>query len=306
MDMNIFHLSKEVEEAILKNHPVVALETAFLTHGLPYPHNIDVSRAMEESIRREGALPATIGIIDGLLRIGLGIEEIEILGSSKEVVKVALRDLPEVVLRKMSGGTTVSATVFIAHRAGIKFLVTGGIGGVHRGWEEGFIDVSQDLGALVSCEIAVVSSGIKAVLDIPKTLEVLEILSIPVIGYNTTSFPAFYSSESPYKLRLFSDNLLEIVKFLKINFSLGIKKGVLIANPPPRTSAISFSEIEESINRAVQDAFKDNIKGQALTPYLLNKVSLYSSNKSLITNIDLLKRNAEIGAQLAVLYCKNL
>lgn len=299
-DEEFFQISDEIVEAIESNRPVVTLETAVLTHGLPFPYNVENSINMEKIIRKTGAIPATVGIIDGVIKVGLSISEIEKLGTRKDVSKVSLRDIPEAIMLKKSGGTTVSSTVFVAKKNKLKIMVTGGIGGVHRGIERGVLDISQDLGALSNYGIVVVSSGIKAVLDIAKTLEIMETLSIPIIGYKTVSFPAFYSSDSPYELKLSTNSLEDLISFIRINLKIWLNKGILVVNPPPIEASIPFFEIEEIIKKATEDAFKDKIFGQKLTPYLLNKVSFYTANRGLYTNLELLKSNSELGGRLAV------
>lgn len=271
-----------------------------LTHGLPFPDNVDLSLALESVVKSTGAIPATIGVIKGKIKVGLKLDEIEFLGKEKQIVKLSARDLSYAMAKKLSGGTTVSATLFISYKSGIKVFSTGGIGGVHRGWEEGFMDVSQDLTMMSQYEVVIISAGVKAILDIPKTIEYLETLGIPIVGYQTKNFPAFYSYDTPYELSSYFMDINSLVEYLRIQSLLDQRKSILILNPPPETSSIPFNEVQAYIKQAVDDAKSAGIKGQGLTPYLLKQVNHYSQGRTLRSNKSLLLNNAKLGSQLTI------
>ena len=289
----------EVAEAIKNNKPVVALESTIISHGMPYPQNVETARKVESIIRERGALPATICIIDGRLKVGLTDQELEFLGTAKDVAKVSRRDLPFIVAKKLHGATTVATTMIIAEMAGIEVFVTGGIGGVHRGASETF-DISADLTELSQTNVAVVCAGAKSILDIGLTLEYLETLGVPVIGYQTDELPAFYTRKSGFDLLHRSDSAKELAGIINTKFSLHLKGGVVIANPIPEAYAMDFEVITEAIETALKEADHQNVKGKDITPFLLAYIKDITKGKSLESNIQLVYNNARLGADLAV------
>ncbi|AAM23619.1 pseudouridine-5'-phosphate glycosidase [Caldanaerobacter subterraneus] len=298
--MNRFiDLSEEVKSALEERRPVVALESTIISHGMPYPQNIETARALEEIVRENGAVPATIAIIGGKIKIGLNEEELEFMGTSKEILKASKRDLPVVLAKGLNAATTVSATMICANLAGIKVFVTGGIGGVHRGAEETF-DISADLQELANTNVAVVCAGAKAILDLPRTLEYLETFGVPVIGFRTEEFPAFYTRESGLKVDYRVEDEVEAAKVIKTKWDLGLKGGILIANPIPEEYALDRAYIEKAIEEAIFEADRRGIRGKALTPFLLEKIKDLTEGKSLKANIELVKNNARVGAKIAV------
>ncbi|ABY91576.1 pseudouridine-5'-phosphate glycosidase [Thermoanaerobacter sp. X514] len=298
--MNKFiDLSKEVKEAMEERKPVVALESTIISHGMPYPENIETAKTLENIVREHGAIPATIAIINGRIKIGLSEEELEFMGTSKEILKASRRDLPVVLAKGLSAATTVSATMICANLAGIKVFVTGGIGGVHRGAEQTF-DISADLQELANTDVAVVCAGAKAILDLPRTLEYLETFGVPVVGFKTSEFPAFYTRESGLKVDYKVDDEIEAAKIIKTKWDLGLKGGVLIANPIPKEYALDKTYIDKAIEDALYEAEKRNIKGKEITPFLLDKIKDLTQGKSLKANIELVKNNAHVGAKIAI------
>jgi pseudouridine-5'-phosphate glycosidase len=289
--------SPEISRAIKNKAPVVALESTVITHGLPYPQNIQLARDMEAAVRRGGASPATIAVVDGKIRVGLTNEELARLAQSKSNMKVGRRDFATAILKKCSGGTTVAATLTAASQAGIRVFATGGIGGVHR---ENTFDVSGDLRALASIAMVVVCAGAKAILDLPATLEYLETSGVPVVGYKTAEFPAFYSRTSGLETTLQLDSPRAIAEFAWAHWSLRLATAVLVTNPIPEMDAIPRSEIEPIIARASKEAHDKNVHGPALTPFLLQRVSDLTSKRSLRANLSLLLNNALLAAQIAV------
>ena len=271
-----------------------------LTHGLPFPDNVELSLALESVVESTGVIPATVGMVKGKIKVGLDLDEIEFLGKEKDTVKLSAGDLSYAMAKKLSGGTTVSATLFISYKSGIKVFSTGGIGGVHRGWEEGFIDVSQDLIMMSQYEMVIISTGVKAILDIPKTIEYLETLGIPVVGYQTKYFPAFYSYDTPYTLNSYFMDINSLIDYLDIQSVLDQRKSILVLNPPPETSCIPFNEVQVYIKKAVDDAKSADIKGKDLTPYLLKQVNYYSQGRTLKSNKSLLLNNAKLGSQISL------
>ncbi|MDO5028804.1 MAG: pseudouridine-5'-phosphate glycosidase [Bacillota bacterium] len=300
---NIIVYSKEVQEAKEKNLPIVALESTIISHGMPYPQNVKMAKATESIIRENGAVPATIAIIHGKIKIGLEEEDLELLATAKDVKKVSRRDMAEVLAKNQIGATTVAATMIAAKLAGIKVFVTGGIGGVHRGFEE-TMDVSADLEELAQSPVAVVCAGAKAILDIPRTLEYLETKGVPVIGYQTDYMPAFYSAQSEYKLVSRDDNVEDLAKRIYYSDLLGLKAGFVVANPVPKEHEIPHEEIDKIINQALIEEKEAGIKGKDSTPFLLAKIVELSGGKSLETNIELVYNNARLGSQLALAYNK--
>lgn len=291
--------SKEVAAAKLRGAPLVALESTIITHGMPYPGNIEMARSVEAIIRQEGAVPATIAVIHGTLHIGLEPEELEALAKTEGAMKVSRADLAFAIAERRTGATTVAATMIAAARAGIKVFATGGIGGVHRGAEESF-DISADLEELARTGVIVVCAGAKAILDIPKTLEVLETRGVPVVTYDSTEFPAFWSRSSGLPSPLTLNSPAAIANFQTTREQLGIDGGMLIANPVPEADEIPREEMEIYIQRALDSAARDEIAGKAVTPYLLGTILDITDGRSLKTNIALVENNARLGAEIAV------
>ena len=286
----------DVRLALKRRAAVVALESAVITHGLPYPTNLDLARGMEAAVREEGATPATIALIDGQIRVGLSDEELALLARSETSVKLGRRDLASAVMRGSNGGTTVGATVFVAARAGITVFATGGIGGVHR---EGAHDISADLQALATTPMIVVCAGAKAILDLPATLEVLETLSVPVVGYRTDEFPAFYSRESGLNVGLRLESPVEVADYWAAHRALGLESAVLVANPVDQAESISRREMDPILKRASKEALRHGARGKALTPFLLGRIAELSKGRSIKANLALLLNNAHLAAQIA-------
>ena len=298
----MIHLSPELHDAIQNDLPVVALESTIITHGMPYPQNVETALRVEQAVRDAGAIPATIAIIGGKLKAGLIKTEIEYLGKKgQNVIKVSRRDMPVICATKQDGATTVAATMIIAKMAGIKIFATGGIGGVHRGAIQ-TMDISADLQELSRTNVAVVSSGAKAILDLPLTLEYLETMGVPVIGYQTEEFPAFYTRESGLNVDYRIDTPEGIASVLLQKWELELNGGVLIANPIPRVYAMPSDIIEAKIEMAVAEAAARSISGKDLTPFLLAKIEELTSGSSLKSNIELVLNNARLAAQISKAY----
>lgn len=291
--------SKEVAAAKLRGAPLVALESTIITHGMPYPGNIEMARSVEAIIREEGAVPATIAVIHGTLHIGLEAEELESLAKSKGAMKVSRADLAFAIAERRTGATTVAATMIAAALAGIKVFATGGIGGVHRGAEQSF-DISADLEELARTGVIVVCAGAKAILDIPKTLEVLETRGVPVVTYDSAEFPAFWSRSSGLLSPLSLNSPAAIANFQMTRDQLGIDGGMLVANPVPEADEIPREEMEIYIQRALDNAERDEVSGKAVTPYLLDAIFQITEGRSLKTNIALVENNARLAAEIAV------
>ncbi|MBA3661333.1 MAG: pseudouridine-5'-phosphate glycosidase [Gammaproteobacteria bacterium] len=291
-----FEYSPEVEDALKHKKPILALESTVITHGLPYPHNLETAQTLERIVKAHAVVPATIAIIKGKIKIGLTPSDLEYLVHEPNVFKASTRDLPYLLSQGLSAGTTVAATLYCADAAGIKVFATGGIGGVHRGSEQ---DVSADLIELARTPMAVVSSGVKAILDLPKTLQFLETFGIPIVGYRTHTLPAFYTAETNYKLPARIDTLPELVKLLKVHWQLGMTSSILIANPIPKEDEIPVEYIEPVINEALRQAAEKDLQGKEITPFILNEVMHATEGKSLQANIQLLKNNITLGAMLA-------
>ena len=289
-------LSPEVSRALNLATPIVALESTVITHGLPRPRNLELARDMEAAVRKGDAVPATIALLDGEIRIGLSVEELVRLSESDSTLKVSHRDFATAIVKKMSGGTTVAGTMFAAHNAGIQVFATGGIGGVHK---ESSFDISTDLRALAETPMIVVCAGAKAILDLPATLEYLETMGVPVVGCQTDEFPAFYSRESGLGVSVRLDTPKEIAEFARAHWRLGMRSAVLVTNPVPETEAIPKSEMEPVIAKASAEAVAGQVHGQALTPFLLNRISELTEGKSLRANLALLLNNARLAAQIA-------
>ncbi|MGB6407948.1 MAG: pseudouridine-5'-phosphate glycosidase [Planococcus donghaensis] len=295
--------STEVQQALEGKKPIVALESTIISHGMPYPQNVETARIVEQIIRDNGAVPATIAIMDGKIKIGLSEEELELLGNTSGVSKVSRRDIGQVIATKQLGATTVAATMICAELAGIRVFATGGIGGVHRGAET-TMDISADLEELSTTGVAVVCAGAKSILDIGLTMEYLETKGVPVIGYQTDVMPAFYTRSSNFELTYRTENADELAKVLKAKWDLGIDGGAVIANPIPAEHALEESFINGIIDQAMTEANDNGISGKEVTPFLLGKVKELTEGKSLVANIELVKHNAKVGAELAVAYNK--
>jgi pseudouridine-5'-phosphate glycosidase len=294
-------LSREVEEALAAGGPVVALESTIITHGMPYPANVETALAVEAVVRENGAVPATIAVVDGELRAGLERDELDALAQAKGIVKASGRDLAVAMVRKASAGTTVSATMLLAELAGIDIFATGGVGGVHRGAEQTF-DISADLTELGRTKTAVVCAGVKSILDIAKTLEYLETQRVPVIAYGTEDFPAFFTRTSGYKADHRLDTPQEIAEAMHLHHRLGTGTGLLIANPIPQDAALTAEFIDGTIADAVREAEQQGIGRKELTPFLLARINALSNGESLKANIALVKNNAALAARMGVAY----
>ena len=293
----------EVENALNSKQPIVALESTIISHGMPYPENIETALMVGDTVRANNAIPATIAIIKGRLKVGLTKKEIEFLATNDEVRKISRRDLAITVSQKLSGSTTVASTMIIAHLAKIAVFATGGIGGVHRGAEK-TLDISADLEELSRTNVCVVCAGAKSILDIGLTLEYLETKGVPIIGYKTSDLPAFYSSKSGFNVDYRVDSAFDISEILKTKWSLSINGGVLITNPIPKTFEMELAMMNEAINKAIIEAEKEKITGKEITPYLLSKVNEITQGKSLNANIKLIQNNAVLAAKIAIHYMK--
>lgn len=289
-------LSPEVSRAAQLDLPMVALESAVITHGLPRPHNLSLARDMEAAVREQGAVPVTIGVLEGRIRVGMTPLEIDALAAVPNPLKISRRDFAHAVLRSSSGGTTVAGTMFAAHAAGLQVFATGGIGGVHR---EGRFDVSTDLEALADTRMIVVCAGAKAILDLPATLECLETRAVPVVGYGTDEFPAFYSRQSGLKLGLRLDTPEEIVALALAHWRLGMPGAVLVAQPIPPGDEIPRARMDPWLDQASEEAVSQGVHGQRLTPFLLERINALSGGKALDANLSLLLNNARLAASLA-------
>ncbi len=288
--------SADVKRAMSASLPIVALESTVLTHGLPRPQNLNLARDMEHAVRENGATPATIGFLDGALHVGLADSELERLANEKDAYKVGPRDFAAVMYNEACGGTTVAGTMWASKHAGLKVFATGGIGGVHR---EAPFDVSADLQALATIPMIVVCAGAKAILDLPATLEYLETMSVPVVGYGVDEFPAFYSRDSGLDVSVKLETAQEIVDFARLHWSTGLQSAVLVANPVPAGAAIPKSVMEPYIKKAIQEAHDKDIHGKEVTPFLLKRVSELTEGKSMQSNLSLLLNNARLAAQIA-------
>ena len=298
------NISLEVQQALKENKPVVALESTIISHGMPYPKNVETALQVEEIVRENGAVPATIAIIGGKLSVGISHEEIDYLGKKGlDVTKASRRDIPILVSRGEDGATTVAATMIIANMAGIKLFATGGIGGVHRGAET-TMDISADLEELSNTNVTVICAGAKSILDLGLTLEYLETKGVPVIGYQTEELPAFYTRESGFKVNYKMDSPLEIAKALKSKSDLGLKGAMLIANPIPEEYSMDKDVINKAIDDAVIEANNLGVKGKDITPFLLDKIQKITAGKSLEANIQLVYNNVRLGSQIASELCK--
>jgi pseudouridine-5'-phosphate glycosidase len=297
-----FELSPLVIEALEKNLPIVALESTIISHGMPYPGNVETAIRCEEIIMENGSVPATIAILNGKLKVGLSTVELEYLGQKgPKIVKTSRRDIAYNVSQRIDGATTVSATMFIAGRAGIKVFATGGIGGVHRGAESTF-DISADLEELSITNVAVVCSGIKSILDLGLSLEYLETKGVPVLGYQTEILPAFYSRDSAFNVNFKVDSPQQIAGIIKTKFDLGMRGGMLITNPIPEEHSLDAEFINRAINSALAEMEKMNIRGKEQTPYLLAKIAELTNGKSLESNIALVYNNCKLASEISASY----
>ena len=298
-------IAPEIAEAVKAGKPVVALESTILSHGMPYPENLEFAHKVEEIIREEGAISATTAIIGGKLKIGLNADELEIMCKDPNVGKVSRRDVAVYLATGKTGATTVATTMMLAEMAGIKVFATGGIGGVHRGAESTF-DISADLQELAGTSVAVVCAGAKSLLDIAKTLEYLETMGVPVLGMNTDDFPAFYCRKSGYKVDFNIPDPAAAAKILKTKWDIGLKGGFVIANPIPEEYELDFNEMEGVINKALEAAKAESIHGKDTTPFLLAHIKDYTEGSSLASNLQLAYNNARVAARIAIEYSKLL
>lgn len=290
--------SKEVEDAKRENKPIVALESTIISHGMPYPKNLETALACERIVRENGAVPATTAIIDGKIRVGLSEEELKFMATSKDIIKTSTRDFPVIIANKKNGATTVATSILTAKLAGIKLLVTGGIGGVHRGAET-TMDISRDLQELANDDVMVVCAGCKSILDIGLTLEYLETFGVPVLGYKTKEMPAFYTRKSGFELDYEISDVETIANIAKTKWDMGMKGGILVGNPIPEEDSLDKEKIDAAIETALADAEKQGVRGKESTPFLLERVLEVTEGKSLVANIALVENNAKIGAQIA-------
>lgn len=303
-----FHLSSQVSESLSAGKPILALESTVITHGLPYPENITTAQSLEQLARDNGVTPATIAIIEGIVHIGLDEGELTKLGElsrqqsskSNTLKKIALKDIPLAFAQKWSGGTTVSATLFLAHKAGIKVFATGGIGGVHRAWQES-MDISADLQALAKYPVIIVTAGCKAILDIPATLEHLESLSVPVYGWKTDKCPAFYTNTTNYQIDIVDDVKTIVNAYNSLMEFTGADNctSIVIMNPIPAEHSIPSEQIEPYIEQSIKEAKQHGIKGKAITPWLLQRLAEVTLGKSIKANLELLKNNVLLGCLIA-------
>lgn len=297
-------ISAEVQHALDNNLPIVALESTIISHGMPWPKNAITAAAVEEVVRQNGAVPATIAIRDGKCLVGLSPDDIDYFAQTKDVWKVSLRDMPYVIAQQLPGATTVAATMRIASMVGIKIFATGGIGGVHRG-AAATMDISADLTEMATTNVAIVAAGVKSILDIGLTLEYLETIGVPVVTFGQKEFPSFYSSKSGFASPLQLDTAHAIAKLLKAKWELALNGSVLVANPVPAEYEMDSVAIEKHILKALSEADKQGIKGKAVTPFLLKFIADHTKGESLEANIALIKNNAKVAAAIAVELVKN-
>ncbi|WP_425447181.1 pseudouridine-5'-phosphate glycosidase [Dethiothermospora halolimnae] len=292
-------IKPHIKEAIDGGKPVVALESTIISHGMPYPQNVKTAKKVEEIVRENGAVPATIAILDGKLKVGISEEELEYLGKGTDILKTSRRDLPYVVANGLNGATTVASTMIISALAGIKVFATGGIGGVHRGATETF-DISADLQELAKTNVAVVCAGAKSILDIGLTLEYLETNGVPVVGFGTDEFPAFFTRKSGFNVDFKVENEKELANIINAKWDLGLNGGLVIGNPIPEEYQMDYDTINNAIEKAVKEADEKGIGGKEATPFLLDKIKTVTKGKSLESNIQLVYNNAAVGSKLAV------
>ena len=301
---NYLEIQPEIADAIANGKPVVALESTIISHGMPYPQNVEMATKVEEIVRENGAIPATIAIMDGKLKVGLTADDIEKLAKTGlQATKVSRRDIPFVIANKSVGATTVASTMIIAEMAGVKFFATGGIGGVHRDAQQTF-DISADLDELARTNVAVICAGIKSILDLGLTLEYLETKGVPVVGYQTDKLPAFYTRESDFSVDYNMTTTKDIADALKVKWESGLNGGAVIANPIPQDASIPTDEIDSYITKAVAESEEQGIKGKDSTPFLLARVCELTEGKSLTANIALVFNNARVASEIAANYYK--
>ena len=295
------YISPEVSRALSEGKPVVALESTIISHGMPFPENLETTKELCDIIRNRGCVPAIVAVADGKLHVGIDDSLLHRLATEKDVLKVSRRDIPSALAAKSIGATTVSGTLIAAHLAGVKVFVTGGIGGVHRGAELSF-DVSADLEELAVSDVVVVSAGIKSILDLSKTIEVLETKGVPVIGYGTDELPAFYTRTSGIKLVARADTPKEVARVMKAKWSLELKGSILVANPIPKEFDADSVMINEAIDNAIVMAAAQAVEGKEITPFVLKHIANATSGKSLAANVALVKNNARLGAEIAAAF----
>lgn len=305
MAQNYIKIKPEVREALRENKPVVALESTIISHGMPYPENVISAKKSEQTIREAGAIPATIAIINGVIRIGLEENELEYMGKAEGILKASRRDMAAIVSQKLDGATTVATTMLCAQLAAIRVFATGGIGGVHRRAQETF-DISADLMELANTKVAVVCAGAKSILDIGLTLEYLETHGVPVIGYKTEDFPGFYTRKSGFQVDYNIASCKEIAEIMKVKWDLGLTGGMVIANPIPEEYEMDYELINNAIDNAVKEAEEKGIRGKKITPFLLERVHEITKGKSLESNKELVYNNAKVAAQIAREFSKIL
>ena len=296
-------ITPEIKQALKEGKPVVALESTILSHGMPYPENLEFAHKVEEIIRGEGAIPATTAIINGQLKVGLNAEELELMCKGDNIAKASRRDMAVYIATNQVAATTVATTMMIADMAGIRVFATGGIGGVHRYAQE-TMDISADLQELANTKVCVVSAGCKSILDIGLTLEYLETFGVPVLGFNTDKFPAFYCDDSGFNVDYNAKDAKMVAKIMKTKWDLGLKGGIILANPIPHEYSLDHSYIDEAINKAVQMANEKGIKGKATTPFLLATIKELTGGNSLASNLQLAYNNAKVASKVAVEYTK--
>ena len=296
-------ITPEIKEALETGKPVVALESTILSHGMPYPENIEFAHKVEEVVRNEGAIPATLAIMDGKLKVGLNAEELEIMCKAENVAKASRRDVAVYLATKQTAATTVATTMIIASLAGIKIFATGGIGGVHRGATE-TMDISADLQEFANTPVCVVSAGCKSILDIGLTLEYLETFGVPVLGYKTSEFPAFFSDTSGFGVDYKVDGPSEVANILKTKWDLGLKGGALVCNPIPHEYSMDHNIIDKAIDKALEMAKEKGIRGKATTPFLLATIKDLTGGESFASNLQLAYNIAKVASQIAVEYSK--
>ena len=302
--MDVFRVNPEVSQALAENRPVIALESTIISHGMPYPQNVETALNVEKVVREHGGVPATIGIIDGVGVVGMTSEEIEEFGKrGMSIPKVSRRDLPIIRASKSWGATTVATTMIFATMAGVKFFVTGGIGGVHRGAENTF-DISADLEELGRTDVTVICAGAKAILDLPKTLEVLETKGVPVLGFQTSELPAFYTRTSGLKVDYAIRDYEDGARIVRAKHEMGLSGGILITNPIPEKYSIPAEQINAVIEKAIAEMDERGIKGKECTPFLLAKIAEITGGESLASNIQLVYNNAAVGTEIAKAYCE--
>lgn len=294
--------NKEVKAALKCNQPIVALESTIISHGMPYPDNVECAQIVENIIRKQGAVPATIALHDGQIHIGIEDALMAHLANNDKVIKASRRDMAYILGQKLTASTTVAATMYCAHLANIPIFVTGGIGGVHPNLSEHF-DISADIIELANTPVVVVCSGAKSILDLPKTLEMLETYGVPVVGYRTDDFPAFYSYSSGISLVHRLDSIPEIAQMIQTQNVLGLKNGIVVANPIPKEAEIPDETLNPIIQQAHQEA--NDINGKSVTPFLLKRIAELTHGQSLKSNIELIKNNAHLGAQIALAMCES-